>query len=326
MPPEGSVLQLEHLSVDFATERGWLRAVQDVSFAIGRGELVGLVGESGSGKSTVAHAVLRLLPRSATARGAVRFEGKDVLAMSKDDLRRYRWEDVSLVMQGAMNALNPVMTIEKQVIDVIRSHREVDRRDARQEVVRLLELVGIDPARARSYPHELSGGMRQRCVIAIALALGPSLVVMDEPTTALDVVVQRAIMDELDELRKALGFSVLLISHDLELVAERASKLAIMYAGRIVEWGTADEVVNAPRHPYTEALLTASIPLSGPVSRLDELAGRPPDLTLVETGCPFFPRCGRAQPGHDRQVPLLQEVGPGHTVACHLYKSVGASS
>jgi peptide/nickel transport system ATP-binding protein len=222
-------------------------------------------------------------------------------------------------MQGAMNALNPVLTIESQITDVIRTHRGGSRRAARAAVPDLLELVGIDPDRRGAYPHELSGGMRQRCVIAIALALEPDLVIMDEPTTALDVVVQRAIMDEMDRLREQLGFAVLLISHDLDLVAERASRLAIMYAGRLVELGDAAQVVASPRHPYTQALLESTMSVDGPVERLTELAGRPPDLIDPSPGCAFYPRCAQRRPGHDERVPLLREIAPGHQVACHLY-------
>jgi peptide/nickel transport system ATP-binding protein len=242
------------------------------------------------------------------------------MAMDSSQLRGFRWRNVSLVMQGAMNALNPTMTIESQIIDVVRAHGNVTRRVAKQGVPELLDLVGIDPGRRRSYPHELSGGMRQRCVIAIALALHPDLVIMDEPTTALDVVVQRSIMDELDQLRQRLGFAVLLISHDLELVAERASQLAIMYAGRLVEVGPASTVVANPLHPYTEALLGATMSVDGPLVRVTELAGRPPDLLGPQVGCAFFPRCPKAAPGYDLEVPVLRELNAGHFVACHLYR------
>jgi peptide/nickel transport system ATP-binding protein len=317
--PSQGVLDVTGLSVEFPTPRGVVHAVSDVSFSIGRGQVLGLVGESGSGKSTVAHAIIRVLPGSARYSGSVQCGDQDVLALGPAALRSFRWQRVSLVMQGAMNALNPVMTIESQVVDVIRAHSRVSRRAAAAQVPDLLELVGIDPARRRSYPHELSGGMRQRCVIAIALALQPELVVMDEPTTALDVVVQRAIMDEIDRLREQLGFSVLLISHDLDLVAERASQLAIMYAGRIVEIGSSAEVTSSPRHPYTEALLTSTMSVDGGVHRLSELAGRPPDLIGTAPGCSFFPRCAKAEGWHETQTPVLREVAPGHAVACHLY-------
>ena len=320
--PDDNVLAVANLSVEFPTPRGVVHAVSDVSFSIGRREVLGLVGESGSGKSTVAHAIVRVLPHSARCTGAVTVGDQDVLALDPAQLRKFRWERVSLVMQGAMNALNPVLTIEAQVVDVIRAHKRISRREAKAAVPDLLDLVGIDPARRGAYPHELSGGMRQRCVIAIALALEPDLVVMDEPTTALDVVVQRAIMDEIDRLREQLGFSVLLISHDLDLVAERASQLAIMYAGRIVEAGPAKTVVDSPQHPYTEALLSSTMSLEGTTHRLAELPGRPPDLIGLQAGCSFFPRCAKAEAWHETQIPLLHEVAPGHTVACHLYPAM----
>ena len=316
---ENPVLQVDDLAVSFPSVRGLVHAVQGVSFSIAEGEVVGLVGESGSGKSTVAHALVRVLPPGARVSGRVRLGSEDVLTMGRKRLREYRWGAVSLVLQGAMNALNPVMTIEQQVVDVIRAHKAVSKRDARAAVPPLLELVGIDPSRRRSYPHELSGGMRQRCVIAIALALGPQVVLMDEPTTALDVVVQRSIMDELAGLRERMGFATLLISHDLELVAERASRVAIMYAGRIVEMGPTGQVVGDPKHPYTKALLGAAMPLGGERRRLEELPGRPPDLLAPVTGCAFYPRCSQAAEGHDRSVPVLEEVSDGHMVACHLY-------
>jgi peptide/nickel transport system ATP-binding protein len=320
--PSENVLDVTGLSVEFPTPLGIVHAVSDVSFSIGRGQVLGLVGESGSGKSTVAHAIIRVLPGSARYSGSVRCGDQEVLALGPSALRSFRWQRVSLVMQGAMNALNPVMTIESQVIDVIRAHSKGSRRAAAAQVPDLLALVGIDPARRRSYPHELSGGMRQRVVIAIALALQPELVVMDEPTTALDVVVQRAIMDEIDRLREQLGFSVLLISHDLDLVAERASQLAIMYAGRIVEIGSSAEVTGSPQHPYTEALLTSAMSVDGDVHRLAELGGRPPDLIGTVPGCSFFPRCAKAEAWHETQTPQLRDVAPGHAVACHLYPAL----
>jgi peptide/nickel transport system ATP-binding protein len=320
--PSQNVLDVTGLSVEFPTPRGVVHAVCDVTFSIGRGQALGLVGESGSGKSTVAHAIVRVLPGSARYSGAVRCGDQDVLALGPAALRSFRWQRVSLVMQGAMNALNPVMTIESQVVDVIRAHSKASKRAAAAQVPDLLELVGIDPARRRSYPHELSGGMRQRCVIAIALALQPELVVMDEPTTALDVVVQRAIMDEIDRLRQQLGFSVLLISHDLDLVAERASQLAIMYAGRIVEVGSSEQVTGSPQHPYTQALLSSTMSVDGGVHRLTELGGRPPDLIHSPSGCSFFPRCAKAEAWHETQTPQLRDVAPGHAVACHLYPAL----
>jgi peptide/nickel transport system ATP-binding protein len=260
-----------------------------------------------------------VLHQSAAVTGQVLFHGEDVLAMNSARLRDYRWAKVSLVMQGAMNALNPTMTIEAQIVDVVRAHTRVSRRVARTRVPDLLELVGIDPGRRSAYPHELSGGMRQRCVMAVALALGPELVVMDEPTTALDVVVQRSIMDKVDELREQLGFSTILISHDLDLVTERASRLVIMYGGSVVEAGPAKVVAGNPLHPYTRALLDATMPVDGPVERLHEVPGQTPSLVEPQTGCLFYPRCSQAAPSHSREIPLLRQVEPEHFVACHLY-------
>jgi peptide/nickel transport system ATP-binding protein len=324
VPSDDSVLQVTGLTVEFASADGVVRAVNDVSFSIHRGETLGLAGESGSGKSTVAHALLRVLGRAATYRGRVDFHGQDVLAMNSAQLRKYRWDGVSLVMQGAMNSLNPVLTIEAQIVDVIVAHRRVSRRAARSQVPALLELVGIDPGRRRAYPHELSGGMRQRCVIAMALALNPELVIMDEPTTALDVVVQRSIMDEVDRLREQLGFAVLLISHDLDLVAERATRVAIMYAGELVEIAPAAEVALNPLHPYTRGLLESTMSIEGAAVRVEALPGRPPDLTVERTGCAFYPRCPKSQAFHQVVFPVLQEVEPAHQVACHLYEPAKA--
>jgi peptide/nickel transport system ATP-binding protein len=326
MSPSTAVLEVKGLTVEFPTSAGSVRAVDNVSFSIARGEVLGLAGESGSGKSTIAHALLRVLHPSSKISGTVEFGGVNVLEMNAAQLRKYRWEGVSLVMQGAMNSLNPVLTVQAQIADVIRTHQGGSRRAAKAAVPQLLELVGIDPARARSYPHELSGGMRQRCVIAMALALEPDLVVMDEPTTALDVVVQRSIMDELERLRERLGFSVLLISHDLDLVAERASRLAIMYAGALVEVGLAQDVALGPLHPYTKGLLASAMSVDGPVRRIETLPGRVPDLIGERSGCAFFPRCSSAQPFHELVDPPLRDVTPGHQVACHLYSSVQTSN
>lgn len=320
-----SVLQVEHLTVEYQSEGAPVRAVHDVSFNLKRGEIFGLAGESGCGKSTVAHSIIRILQKSTSITGRVLFNGANVLEMSQPALRDYRWENVSLVMQGAMNSLNPVMTIEQQITDVIRSHRRTSRRDIRATIPRLLTMVGIDPARAHSYPHELSGGMRQRCVIAMALALQPDIVLMDEPTTALDVVVQRAIMDQVSQLCRELGFSVILISHDLDLVAERASRIAVMYAGSIVETGTAEDVVDNPKHPYTRALLNSALSVDTNLDRIAALPGQPPVLNAAPTGCPFFARCPSAQHGFDLSVPRLRETEPGHAVACHLFDQPGIS-
>jgi peptide/nickel transport system ATP-binding protein len=319
------VVALESLVVDYVTRTSVTRAVDGVSLTIGAGEIVGLAGESGCGKSTLGNAVMQVLrsPARITS-GRVLFGGKDVAGLSREELRKFRWRNVSMVFQSAMNALNPVMRTGDQFVDMIRAHERVSRHDALDRAADLLELVGIDRRRLRSYPHELSGGMRQRVVIGMALALRPELVIMDEPTTALDVVVQREILQQIRELQSELGFAVLFITHDLSLLLELAHRIAIMYAGEIVEEARAARLRDDPRHPYTAGLLRSFPPLHGPIERLAGIPGAPPDLASPPSGCRFHPRCpyctGEDEALHARQVgerPLLRVVADGHRVACH---------
>src|SRR6185503_7960761 len=250
------VLELRKLVVDYRVSGKRVRAVDGIDLEIRQGEILGLAGESGCGKSTVANAVMQILrPPARITGGSILFQDEDVTAMSTDRLRRYRWNDVSMVFQSAMNALNPVMRVEDQFLDMMRAHRRVSKREALARAGDLLELVGIEQRRLRAYPHELSGGMRQRVIIAMALALQPELVILDEPTTALDVVVQREILQQVQEIQRQLGFSVLFITHDLSLLLEVAHRIAIMYAGEIVESATAEQLAKQPRHPYTQGLL-----------------------------------------------------------------------
>ena len=320
------VVALEDLVVDYVTRVRTTRAVDGVSLSIGTGEIVGLAGESGCGKSTLGNAVMQVLrPPARISGGRVLFEGKDVAGQSRRELRRYRWRNVSMVFQSAMNSLNPVMRVGDQFVDMMRAHERVSKRDALARAGDLLDLVGIDRRRLRAYPHELSGGMRQRVIIAMALALEPELVVMDEPTTALDVVVQREILQQVRELQREHGFAVLFVTHDLSLLLELAHRVAIMYAGEIVEVAPATALRDGARHPYTNGLLSSFPPLVGPVERLAGIPGAPPDLASPPPGCRFHPRCPHCIPGdtalHRRQVgerPRLREVAPGHLVACHL--------
>lgn len=306
--------------MEYLTNRGPARAVDRVSFTIGTGEVFGLAGESGCGKSTVAHALLRVLHPPAVIRGGeVLFQGRDVLRMSQEEVERFRWRDMSMVFQSAMNALNPVMTIGDQIEDVIAVHTRLSRRQARERAADLLRTVGIESRRLDAFPHQLSGGMRQRAVIAIALALNPPLMIMDEPTTALDVVVQKDIMEQIEALKKELGFSILFITHDLSLMVEFSTQIAIMYAGRIVEMAPARAIFDQPLHPYTQGLMSSFPALSGPKERLTGIKGAPPDLVAPPSGCRFHPRCAACKPLHTRIEPPLQEVRPGHFVACHLY-------
>lgn len=288
------VLEIEGLSVTYRTAERTVRAVDRVDVTIGEGEIFGLAGESGCGKSTVANAIMRLLkPPAEIDGGRVVFRGRDVLAMSADELRRFRWREVAMVFQSAMNSLNPVMTVGDQLADVFTTHERSSKRDALRRAGGLLEMVGIDRGRLRSYPHQLSGGMRQRVVIAMACALTPSLLVLDEPTTALDVVVQQEIMAQIRGLQEELGFAVLFITHDMSLMIELSQRIGVMHGGRIVERAPADEIFRDPLHPYTDALMNAFPPISGP---------RVP-LTGLAEGVRFD------------HVPDLREVRPGRWVA-----------
>jgi peptide/nickel transport system ATP-binding protein len=318
-----SVLELRGVSVEYG---GRVRAVDRVDLAIGEGEIVGLAGESGCGKSTVAAAALQVLRSPARlVEGSVLFRGEDLVGKSAEQLRRHRWRNVSMVFQSAMNALNPVMRVGDQFVDTMRAHERTDRKRALRRAEELLELVGIDRQRVRAYPHELSGGMRQRVIIAMALALNPELVIMDEPTTALDVVVQREILQQIEALKRDFGFAVLFITHDLSLLLEFADRIAIMYAGEIVESAPARQLATEPRHPYTRGLLDSFPPLRGPLSRLTGIPGSPPDLADPPAGCRFHPRCPYCAPADERlfvrqttERPKLRVVAPEHKVACHL--------
>ena len=267
------VLEVTDLCVEYRGENRSVRAVDRVSFTIGSSEIFGLAGESGCGKSTVANAIMRLLRDPAVIDGgSIRFKGRDVLAMGPEELRKFRWRDVAMVFQSAMNSLNPVSTIGDQIADIYITHEGLTKKQAWARSSELLGLVQIDPSRLKSYPHQLSGGMRQRVVIAMATALRPSLLIMDEPTTALDVVVQQEIMAQIGELQQELGFSILFITHDMSLMIELSDRMAVMYAGRFVEMAEAKELFTEPLHPYTKALINAFPPLHGPNNPLTGLA------------------------------------------------------
>lgn len=314
------LLSVRNLRVEYMTPSGPVRAVDNVSFDIGPGEVFGLAGESGCGKSTAALAILRLLPPPAViTQGEVLFEGKDILALDEAALRRFRWRRMSLVFQSAMNALNPVLTIGAQLSDVIETHEKVSRAAALKRAAELVRLVGIDPARLESYPHQLSGGMRQRVVIAIALALKPPMMIMDEPTTALDVVVQKEIMLKIAELKDELGFSILFITHDLSLMIEFSNRIGILYAGKLVELADAKTLFSQPRHPYTKGLMGSFPTLRGPRRRLEGISGSPPDMLHPPEGCRFHPRCPEAMARCRASRPRLLSLADGTDVACHLY-------
>jgi peptide/nickel transport system ATP-binding protein len=323
------VLRAEHVCVEYAGRRP-TRAVRDVSFELRRGEILGIAGESGCGKSTLAYALARMLkPPAELTSGSITFArpdgpATDVMALDSEALRLFRWNSVSMVFQSAMNALNPVTTLSRQFADIFKAHRPAMDRTARDAKTReLLEMVGIDPGRGHDFPHELSGGMRQRVTIAMALALEPEIVIMDEPTTALDVVVQREILDEIERLQSELGFSIIFITHDLPLLLEVSDWLAVMYAGRFIEYAPSAAVAAAPAHPYTLGLLASSPDMRGAWRELHGIPGMPPDLRENLPGCPFAPRCPFAfEPCRDT-TPALRSLtgrgGDGWRAACHLH-------
>jgi peptide/nickel transport system ATP-binding protein len=332
------VLEVRGLCIDYGYGPDAVRAVTDATLTLHRGEVLGLAGESGSGKSTLAYGLTRLLrapgvitggevlfhsrPRSRPDGGAGPAETIDLLAADAAQLRRIRWSELSVVFQSAMHALNPVARIDSQLTDALKAHRKgMTAAERRERAVELLRMVGISADRLRSYPHELSGGMRQRVMIAMALALEPQVVIMDEPTTALDVVTQREIIEELMQLRERLGFAVVFITHDLSLLLELADSIAIMYAGRIVERAGAQELFRRPRHPYSLGLLDSFPGLHGERRRMEGIPGSPPSLRSLPTGCAFHPRCRYALDRCRQDTPpLLPPAGDesGRLAACWL--------
>ncbi|MBI2213158.1 MAG: ABC transporter ATP-binding protein [Acidobacteria bacterium] len=316
------VLELRGLRVGFDTDDGRITAVDGVSFAIGNGEALALVGESGCGKSVTALSILRLLPRSARISGGeVRYRGRDLLALDEHAMRAYRGDRIAMIFQEPMTSLNPVMTIGDQVGEPLRIHRDASRAEARKRAVELLDIVQIPDARSRvdDYPHQLSGGMRQRAMIAMALACSPELLIADEPTTALDVTIQAGILELLASLRKSLGLSILLITHNLGIVAEFCERAVVMYTGRIVEDARVDTLFREPKHPYTRGLLASLPRLSSGARRLSTIPGVVPDLRKLPTGCTFNPRCPELMPICPSAVPALMPAGGGSRARCFLY-------
>jgi peptide/nickel transport system ATP-binding protein len=314
-----ALLEVDELSVRFDSDEGSVHAVDRVSFSLEPGEVLAMVGESGCGKSVTAMSLLRLLPASATLSGAVRFGDRDLLTTDESSLRNVRGREISFVFQEPMTSLNPVFTVGRQIAEVLRHHLDLDRAQAHDRTLELLELVGI-PAPGRridEYPHQLSGGMRQRVMIAMAVACNPKVLIADEPTTALDVTIQAGILDLMRDIRERLGTAILLITHDLGVVADVADRVMVMYAGRLVEQATADELFAHPQHPYTTGLL-AALPRSGRRSAdepLQEIPGVVPSLAQLPDACAFAPRCPRSDEECEK-VPPLEPVRPQHPVAC----------
>jgi len=312
-----SLLDVRNLCVEYHTEEGNFCAVENLDFHLEKGRSLGIVGESGCGKTTAMMAVMRLLPEAGRiVGGEVLLDGMDLLQLSPAKLRRYRWEKISMVFQGAMNALNPVRTVGSQIEEVLRLHDTVPRRQAKKEVGRLLDLVGVSPSRVNQYPHEYSGGMRQRAMIAMALACRPQVVIADEPTTALDVMVQAQILDLLQELQRELDLAVIIVTHDLGVVAEVCDDVLVMYAGRMAEYADTNRIYNQAVHPYTRRLLFAFPDIDDPGAELASIPGHPPPLDNLHPGCRFEPRCGMGGRKCARETPHMAEVAPGHLVCC----------
>jgi peptide/nickel transport system ATP-binding protein len=326
------VLSVRNLSVSYLAKRGRVRAVQNVSFDLRKGETLALIGESGCGKSTLNLALIRQLPSTGNIDDGqilyTRPDGRvvDVVAMSKNDLRQFLWADCAMVFQGALNSLNPVLRVRDLVYDTAQAHH-LGKDEAKRRAFELFEKVRLDPARVfNAYPHELSGGMRQRVLLALALLLRPQVVIMDEPTTAVDILTQRSILDVIEQLKAEFGFSVIFISHDLAVAAEIADTVATMYAGEIVEIGPVDEVFYRSRHAYSLALLNAAPRLSTGQEALESIPGSPPDLIEPPAGCKFHPRCAFAVTACRDTPPALLMPVDGHRVACHETQRVLAAN
>ncbi|MCR6692272.1 MAG: ABC transporter ATP-binding protein [archaeon YNP-LCB-003-016] len=313
------LLQVRNLKTYYQTARGYVKAVDGVNFQIGEGEVFGLAGESGCGKTTVALSIIRLLPPGGRIiDGEIMFNDKNILAMSEEDIRKIRWKKIAIVFQGAMNALNPVMKVGDQIVEAITTHEDVSKEEAWRRAEKLLEMVGIEPSRAKDYPHEFSGGMKQRVMIAMALACNPQLLIADEPATALDVIVQAQILKLMRDLQRKMNLSMMLITHDLSIIAETCNKVAIMYAGKIVEYADTKRIFREPQHPYTRGLIGAFPSIKGPRRKLISIPGTPPDLLNPPSGCRFHPRCPYTNNKCKSIEPEIKDLGGGHYVACHM--------
>lgn len=316
-----NILEIKDLVVRYETEDGIVRAVNSVNLALERGAAVGLVGETGAGKTTLAKSILRLIqwPPGRIAGGQILYEGKDLVAMEAEEICQIRGKEISMIFQDPMTALNPVLTVGKQIAEVIEAHEKISAEEAKKKMEDMLTMVGIDPARAEDYPHQFSGGMKQRVVIAIALACNPNLLIADEPTTALDVTIQAQVLDLIKNLRTKLGTSMLLITHDLGVVAQNCEYVAIMYAGEIVEQGSLREVFKNGLHPYTEGLFDSIPKLNEDVDRLKPIEGLMPDPANLPEGCKFHPRCKYAEEICQCKVPEEVSINENHRVCCHRY-------
>ena len=318
--PEASLLEVRHLSTNYVSDEGVFRAVEDLSFHLKKGESMGLVGESGCGKTTAMLSLLRLLPAAGRiVAGEVLLEGRDLMELDEAEMRAVRWRSMSMIFQGAMNALNPVRPVGDQIGEALVVHDLAPSlKAATPRVTELLEMVGIPGSRQSQFPHQYSGGMRQRAMIAMALACSPQIVIADEPTTALDVMIQAQILELLERLQRELGLAVILVTHDLSVVAELCHRVLVMYGGVLAEYSDVDSIFNEPLHPYTRRLLEAFPDLSRLEGKLVSIPGHPPRLNKLPPGCRFAPRCPEAFERCRVEQPGVRQVRPGHWVTCHL--------
>jgi len=315
-----SVLEVKNLKMYYYTLRGWVKAVDDVSFQVDKGESLGLAGESGCGKTSAALSILKLLPHNGKIFGGkIILEGQDIVQIPEEKFRKeIRWKKVSTIFQGAMNALHPTMKVGEQIAEALLLHENISKEEALERAGKLLDLVGVGAERIDRYPHELSGGMKQRVMIAMSLVCNPILVIADEPTTALDVIISAQVLKVMEELQKKLGLSLILITHDLSVISEVCDKVAIMYAGKIVEHGNIKRIYKEPLHPYTQKLINAFPNVLGPKQELIGISGFPPDLLNPPSGCRFHPRCPYAREICKKKEPPIIEIEKKHLVACHL--------
>jgi oligopeptide/dipeptide ABC transporter ATP-binding protein len=309
--------QVKNLTVEFQLGKSYYPAVRQLSFDLKQGETFGLAGESGCGKSTVALAIIRLLPDNARIRdGAVWFQGRDLLSLSQAELRELWWKNIAMIFQASLNSLNPVKRVGEQIAEVLTVREGRENKRAWERVEELFVLIGIRPERARDYPHEFSGGMRQRVMIAMALCLNPSLIIADECTTALDVMIQAQIVNLMKDLTERFNLSMIFINHDLALIAEICDRVAVMYAGRIVELGPVSDIFIKPAHPYVQLLIKAMPSMEERIDQLVSIPGAPPSLKEISTGCSFLPRCPYGDEGCSLQAPPYVEITAGHCAAC----------
>jgi peptide/nickel transport system ATP-binding protein len=323
--PTKPLLEVDRLVMHYRIKAGEVSAVEDVSFTVHEGESVGLVGESGCGKTSIALSLLRLLPSNAEfISGEIRLNGEDLLYLSPEEMRQRRWKDIAMVFQGAMNSWNPVYRVGDQIRETLDTHYRgvMSYDEQREHMEKLFSSVGLTPTMLDRYPHEFSGGMRQRAVIAMALACSPQLIIADEPTTALDVIVQDQILKELKRIQAEMGMSIIYISHDIAVIAEVTDSLGVMYAGKLVEYGPTAQIFARPRHPYAYLLLRSTPSITGPRRQLSPLEGEPPDLFRPPTGCRFHPRCPFATEVCSTDEPPLADIGGGHRVACWHHDQV----